>query len=51
MACSSVLMTRGAGWFFPPNPLARKHSAAAASRLVDKKKSMVAPVGLKEVPN
>jgi DNA-binding LacI/PurR family transcriptional regulator len=26
-----VLMTRGAGWFSPPNALARKRSAAAAS--------------------
>src|SRR5271166_4470048 len=43
-ACSSVLMTRGAGWFSPPKALARKRSAAAASRLADRRKSIVAPV-------
>src|SRR5271168_1515116 len=37
-------MTRGAGWFSPPKALARKRSAAAASRLADRRKSIVAPV-------
>src|SRR6202022_4171652 len=37
-------MTRGAGWFSPPKALARKRSAAAASRLAESKKSLVAPV-------
>ena len=37
-------MTRGAGWFFPPKALARKRSAAAASRLAERRKSIVAPV-------
>jgi hypothetical protein len=32
-ACLSVLMTRGVGWFALPSALARKRSAAAASRL------------------
>ena len=40
----SVLMTRRAGCFSPPKALARKRSAAAASRLADRRKSMVAPV-------
>ena len=35
---------RGAGWFSPPKALARKRSAAAASRLADRRKSIVAPV-------
>ena len=35
---------RGAGWFSPPNALARKRSAAATSRLADKRKSIVEPV-------
>ena len=39
-----VLMTRGAGWFSPPKALARKRSAAAASRLADRRKSIVAPL-------
>src|SRR5271165_2699435 len=37
-------MTRGAGWFSPPKALARKRSAAAASRLAERRKSIVAPV-------
>src|SRR5271165_1906813 len=37
-------MTRGAGWFSPPKALARKRSAAAASRLADRRKSIVAPL-------
>ena len=37
-------MTRGAGWFAPLSVLARKRSAAAASRLADRRKSIVAPV-------
>src|SRR6202790_4859640 len=37
-------MTRGCGWFAPPKALARKRSAAAASRLAESKKSIVAPV-------
>jgi hypothetical protein len=44
---SSVLVgidTRGAGWFSPPDALARKRSAAATSRLADRRKSIVAPV-------
>src|ERR1700686_5867273 len=31
-------MTRGCGWFAPPKALARKRSAAAASRLAESKK-------------
>src|SRR5271166_2796380 len=34
----------GAGWFSPPKALARKRSAAAASRLADRRKSIVAPL-------
>ena len=41
---SSVLKTRRAGLFFPPKALARKRSAAAASRLADRRKSTVAPL-------
>src|SRR5580698_6706481 len=37
-------MTRGAGWFSPPKALVRKRSAAAASRLAERRKSIVAPV-------
>ena len=37
-------MTRGAGWFSPPNALARKRSAAAASGLAERRKSIVAPL-------
>src|SRR5271166_6222018 len=37
-------MTRGAGWFSPPKALARKRSPAAASRLADRRKSIVAPL-------
>src|SRR5271165_3917239 len=37
-------MTLGAGWFSPPKAFARKRSAAAASRLADRRKSIVAPV-------
>ena len=32
------------GWFAPLRALARKRSAAAASRLADRRKSIVAPV-------
>ena len=39
-----MLMTRGVGWFSPPKALARKRSAAAASRLAERRKSIVAPV-------
>jgi len=35
---------RGAGWLSRPKALARKRSAAAASRLADRRKSIVAPV-------
>ena len=35
---------RGAGWFSPPKALARKRSAAAASRLADTRKSIVTPL-------
>src|SRR5260370_29030187 len=42
--CSSVLITRGAGWFSPPKALARKRSAAAVSRLAERRKSIVAPL-------
>jgi hypothetical protein len=38
------VMTRRAGWFSPPKALARKRSAAAASRLADRRKSIMAPV-------
>src|SRR4029077_6662824 len=37
-------MTRGEGWFSPPKALVRKRSAAAASRLAERRKSIVAPV-------
>src|SRR5258705_11105149 len=43
-AWPSVLITRGAGWFAPPNALARKRLAAAASCLAERRKSRVAPV-------
>src|SRR5580692_6391149 len=37
-------MTRGAGWFSPPKALVRKRLAAAASRLAERRKSIVAPL-------
>src|SRR5260370_8921091 len=43
-ACSSVLIMRGGGWFSPHKALARKRSAAAASRLADRRKSIVPPL-------
>jgi hypothetical protein len=38
------VITRGAGWFSPPKDFARKRLAAAASRLADRRKSIVAPL-------
>ena len=38
------MMERGAGWFSPPKALTRKRSAAAASRLAERRKSIVAPL-------
>ena len=35
---------RGAGWLSPPKALVRKRSAATASRLAERRKSIVAPV-------
>jgi hypothetical protein len=35
---------RGAGWFSPAQGLVRKLSAAAASRLAERRKSIVAPI-------
>jgi hypothetical protein len=41
---SSVLVGPAAGWFSPLSALARKRSAAAASRLAERRKSIVAPL-------
>ena len=39
-----MLITRGAGWLASPSALLRKRSAAAVSRLADRRKSIVAPL-------
>src|SRR5215831_1892567 len=39
-------MTRGAGWFSPPKALAKKRSAAAASRLAERRKSIESTGGV-----